>query len=539
MTSFRRLIVFPLLTLKDLKDKVHIEFKIDGSRQQWIFFDQIATDETKTLFDYKVTEPDTDVYLYIQDQQPAIPDRGFKPKLAPVPEVYKSPYAEVRKVHRLEPIKKTPAVTHKTAPIAEVSEINDISVSLAKSLELEKEYKKFEAQVAVTGRLDLPQPAGVKPIKTEPTQVKTQSSSAPLSPPNRIKPVITQSEENILNISDSDNEETKKKLELKNGDKTPKVGVVLPQNATPPTWTCRICTLINPEPNDTCEACDFKRLPKPTPSSPTTKQLPLLNGNPVSSNSNNQTPVKSMNGNVAQINNPTPSTKKLLNSTAVPSEIVQSLVAEKFTVRNTAIPGQNLPSQQLNDCEENLPTPTNIVMTAFVSPNISKVKYRGVDNYNPRAAYVFPTVAEALNSKAPIIKSVMLKNPDKFEPDLVKPENNNNRLSVCSTSSTGVVHYPSTSGNTYLELCHLETTGYITNLEPFECCICFLEYGKGEGAVLRECLHTFCKECLANTVEHCDEPEVKCPYIDKDYSCDCILQVSLLKPNLNFLLNLR
>merc|ERR1712241_580792 len=38
--------------------------------------------------------------------------------------------------------------------------------------------------------------------------------------------------------------------------------------------------------------------------------------------------------------------------------------------------------------------------------------------------------------------------------------------------------------------------------------------------VLRECLHTFCKLCLAATIEHSDAPKVKCPFKDEDYSCD-------------------
>lgn len=34
----------------------------------------------------------------------------------------------------------------------------------------------------------------------------------------------------------------------------------------------------------------------------------------------------------------------------------------------------------------------------------------------------------------------------------------------------------------------------------------------------------FCKECLANTIIHSEEAAIKCPYIDKTYSCGAILQ---------------
>ena len=39
----------------------------------------------------------------------------------------------------------------------------------------------------------------------------------------------------------------------------------------------------------------------------------------------------------------------------------------------------------------------------------------------------------------------------------------------------------------------LENLDIIPNAETFECTICFLETEPGDGVVLRECLHTFCK----------------------------------------------
>jgi len=66
----------------------------------------------------------------------------------------------------------------------------------------------------------------------------------------------------------------------------------------------------------------------------------------------------------------------------------------------------------------------------------------------------------------------------------------------------------------------LENLDIIPNAETFECAICFLEIEPGDGVVLRECLHTFCKLCLAETIEHSDAPKVKCPFKDEAYSCD-------------------
>merc|ERR1719250_66295 len=66
----------------------------------------------------------------------------------------------------------------------------------------------------------------------------------------------------------------------------------------------------------------------------------------------------------------------------------------------------------------------------------------------------------------------------------------------------------------------LENLDLIPNAENFECTVCFLDTEPGDGVVLRECLHTFCKVCLAASIEHSDAPKVKCPYKDDNYSCD-------------------
>jgi hypothetical protein len=39
----------------------------------------------------------------------------------------------------------------------------------------------------------------------------------------------------------------------------------------------------------------------------------------------------------------------------------------------------------------------------------------------------------------------------------------------------------------------LDDLDVIPNAEGFECLVCFLDIEPGDGVVLRECLHTFCK----------------------------------------------
>ena len=66
----------------------------------------------------------------------------------------------------------------------------------------------------------------------------------------------------------------------------------------------------------------------------------------------------------------------------------------------------------------------------------------------------------------------------------------------------------------------LDTLDVIPNAEAFECLVCFLDIEPGDGVVLRECLHTFCRDCLSGAIEHSDAPAVVCPYKDDKYSCE-------------------
>jgi len=66
----------------------------------------------------------------------------------------------------------------------------------------------------------------------------------------------------------------------------------------------------------------------------------------------------------------------------------------------------------------------------------------------------------------------------------------------------------------------LDDLDIIPNVEGFECLVCLLDIEPGDGVVLRECLHTFCKECLSGAIEFSDAPSVSCPYKDDKYSCD-------------------
>lgn len=136
----------------------------------------------------------------------------------------------------------------------------------------------------------------------------------------------------------------------------------------------------------------------------------------------------------------------------------------------------------------------NRVRIEKINPD-AKIKYRGVYNYNPRC------------------------NPD----NVLRIESQRRSETVMPASSAPPMEV--TQENHYLQLLTLDNSSDIaSNTEAFECAVCFVEYQPGEGVMLRNCLHTFCKDCIRNTIIYSEDAEVKCPYIDVTYTCDCILQ---------------
>ncbi|KAK5898438.1 hypothetical protein CgunFtcFv8_015855 [Champsocephalus gunnari] len=76
----------------------------------------------------------------------------------------------------------------------------------------------------------------------------------------------------------------------------------------------------------------------------------------------------------------------------------------------------------------------------------------------------------------------------------------------------------------FARLVLLDGQELLPNPEPVDCRICYVDLERGEGVLLRECLHCFCRECLRSVIMLSEEPEVACPYRDDTYSCTCSLQ---------------
>lgn len=70
----------------------------------------------------------------------------------------------------------------------------------------------------------------------------------------------------------------------------------------------------------------------------------------------------------------------------------------------------------------------------------------------------------------------------------------------------------------------LDDQELVFNTSRFECPICLGRIEPGDGVVLRDCIHEFCLDCLRQTVDHCRDAQVSCPFADHEYSCKAVLQ---------------
>lgn len=81
----------------------------------------------------------------------------------------------------------------------------------------------------------------------------------------------------------------------------------------------------------------------------------------------------------------------------------------------------------------------------------------------------------------------------------------------------------------YKDLLDLTKRPIVDNQDCFECVICFTSVHPGDGVVLKNCLHSFCKNCLINTIKFSEEFFVNCPFMN----CEAVLQETEIKLLLN------
>lgn len=178
--------------------------------------------------------------------------------------------------------------------------------------------------------------------------------------------------------------------------------------------------------------------------------------------------------------------------------------------------------------------------TSRKSPEKAVVNGEAMNDRIPKIVEVIPKVGELPKIASGNEKTQIEESP--YDSKTLKPQakewechlctllnpSTSNVCAVCATvrqKQTPNKTAPNQNNKeTYLQLVDLDSADLVENVEVFECLVCFGEIPPGKGATLRECLHQFCKICLAHTVEFTEDAEVKCPYRDAQYSCNIALQ---------------
>ncbi|CAG0913674.1 unnamed protein product [Notodromas monacha] len=122
----------------------------------------------------------------------------------------------------------------------------------------------------------------------------------------------------------------------------------------------------------------------------------------------------------------------------------------------------------------------------------------------------------AAAAKPSLIREAIRK--QSLEDSKSTPYNN----SISSSNHNSQVAAPVSSH--YKALQAVDKEALTGNAEAFDCPVCFVKVEAQSGVVLKECLHSFCKDCLIGVVEHAEDPAVKCPFRDNIYACDAKLQ---------------
>lgn len=79
---------------------------------------------------------------------------------------------------------------------------------------------------------------------------------------------------------------------------------------------------------------------------------------------------------------------------------------------------------------------------------------------------------------------------------------------------------PSDENPTYSDLQKLEnSSGFVTNPFELECSFCFTKTEPNHGVILRNCLHNFCKDCIIQSINLCEDVDVNCPFTVVNFGC--------------------
>lgn len=94
---------------------------------------------------------------------------------------------------------------------------------------------------------------------------------------------------------------------------------------------------------------------------------------------------------------------------------------------------------------------------------------------------------------------------------------NRTSCEMCNTNCSGV-------GALFTKLLQLQDScSIMPSSSPIECPICLGDVPSDNAVVLASCLHSFCRECLTQSVQRNQRADVICPYMDATFSCAAAL----------------
>uniref|UniRef100_A0A182Y9X3 RanBP-type and C3HC4-type zinc finger-containing protein 1 n=1 Tax=Anopheles stephensi TaxID=30069 RepID=A0A182Y9X3_ANOST len=463
-------------TLAQLKAKLCTEYQIPVAVQRWRCDDQPLEDDARTLYDYGIQTSDRTLSVFIV--QPPVPAREHKP----------------------------PLLKQQNFSSAEIK-------LLAVSSESDGEHSDTQNDDTVLGKF----PSVVVFVAPSTNKIGFPGATALPTPSPR------------GSITKPNSEATVKET---------------PTNSETAGWACPVCTLINPLDRPGCAACSEAR---PTRyKSPSPVEQITVTPEDLTRYLDQQPPLapgrKTKEPTVhVQLRNPPLETRNDLNrisSNRKSSDIFNILHEEHKTIAAGKHPATMLtPPQQptpapvpkprtsdlLRPDHIQVPEQNRIVMTALAthrSPNITRSQYRGVDNFNPNSSGMVKPERPIITTASPIVRAVLLKSSSGDKAPAVRFGRNGLALPDDGTEVTP---------NHYTELVNLDNADLIANIEPFECPICFGAFQPYEGIVLRDCLHSFCKQCLISTIQYSEDAAIRCPYSDAVYSCESVIQQREIK----------
>ncbi|XP_049535130.1 uncharacterized protein LOC125950837 [Anopheles darlingi] len=322
-----------------------------------------------------------------------------------------------------------------------------------------------------------------------------------------------------------------------------------PQPPNEEGWACSVCTLINEPDRPGCAACSGSRPASYIPPSArrrlqtATTTTVTVTPEDLKRFLDEQPPLTRPVPPVAvQLRSPPLETRNDLNrisSNRKSSDIFNILLDESKAIGTSGqpataaattppVPKPRTATDLVRPVHIQVPEQSRIVMTALTShrsPNITRSQYRGVDNFNPNSSGLPKPERPIITTASPIVRAVLLKQPLHLpgDPQQQYPVRFGRNGLALPEDGTEVMQ------NHYTELVNLDNADLIANIEPFECPICFGPFQPYEGIVLRDCLHSFCKQCLISTIQYSDEAEIRCPYSDAVYSCESVIQQREIK----------